>query len=82
MEDLAFSQGNVDPMEEYLQDIKAMEIRQKVMQLPEPHKTIILHTYAFNGYKKLSLRDLALKLGINKYRVQEYLKEAEGMLKI
>lgn len=81
VEDITFVEGADDPMGDYLTDLKAVELKQKVALLPEPHKTIISHNYAFPGYQKLSLRDLALKLGVNKYRIQEYIKEAEVMLR-
>lgn len=78
--DVAFSEGSDDPMQDYLFQVKLRETMAKVDGLTEPTKTILLHTFGLNGYAKLSLRELATKLGINKYRVQTCLDEAKAAL--
>lgn len=79
--DVAFaSQG--DLVEDYLLDVKIKELRVKVDNLPEPHRSIIRHTFGLPGYPKMSLRDMALKFGVNKYRIQTYIEEAKDMLNV
>lgn len=81
MEDVAYTEEVDDPLEDIVVDLNAAQLKIKVETLPEPYKTILKHTYGFDNYSKLSLRSLAAKFGINKYRIQEYIKEAEIMLK-
>lgn len=81
--DRAFSsrEDEVDMFTDYLTMVKARELMLKVNTLPEPHKTILEHVHQLNNKPKLSYRDLAIKLGISKYRVEQYIKDAEEMLK-
>jgi len=81
MEDVVYTEHIDNPLEDYMNDLKASALKQKLETLPEPQKTITKHYYGFDGYAKLSLRAIATKFGINKYRVQEYLKEAEVLLR-
>lgn len=80
MGDIAFS-TNENPMEAYKRDTMVQEALEKAKRLPEPQRTIFYHTYGLEGYQQLSLRQLALKLGLKKYRVQKYLQEALNTIK-
>lgn len=71
-----------DPLESYTRQLKVQNLTNKINILPEPHRIIVLYHLGLNGHPKLSLRDISVKLGMNKYRVQVYLNEAKEMLKV
>jgi len=77
--DLAFS-STEDPFKHYSMTLKARELNDKIALLPEPNKTIIKYHVGLDGYPQLSLRDIAVKLGLNKYRVQKVIDETKEML--
>lgn len=80
--DLQFSTGDdEDIMHEMAMDFKLKEMLNQVDTLPEPERTIVLHTYGLKGYPQLSLRELAVKLGLNKYKVGVHLNNAMEKLR-
>lgn len=80
--DLYFSSGDdEDIMHTMSVNFQLREMLKKVDDLPEPERTIVLHTYGLNGYPQLSLRELAVKLGLNKYKVGVHLNSAMEKLR-
>lgn len=80
--DLYFSTGDdEDIMHDMSVNFQLREMLKKVDELPEPERTIVLHTYGLNGYPQLSLRELAVKLGLNKYKVGVHLNSAMEKLR-
>lgn len=80
MGDLAFTEGE-NLLEDYKREVQIQEMMTKVNSLPERERIVFLHYYGLQGYPKLSYRELATKLGINKYKVQKHLQAAEGKLR-
>ena len=87
-DDSSFTVGDIsfsseDPKEIYEADLKARQALNIIAELPELHQKVILHSYDIpgSGYPRLSLRNMALQLGLNRYRVSKILEEAENMLK-
>lgn len=79
VEDLAFT-TTVDPMKQYALTLQAREINNKITKLSEPHKTVIKYHLGIDGFPQLSLRDISVKTGLNKYRIQKVIEETREIL--
>lgn len=69
-----------DPMKQYALTLKARELNERINKMQEPHKSVLEYHLGINGKPQLSLRDISVKMGMNKYRVQVVLNEAKEML--
>lgn len=77
--DLAFT-STIDPLKQYSLTLKARELNDKISTLPEPHQTVIRYHAGLDGFPQLSLRDIAVKTGMNKYRIQKVINETKEIL--
>lgn len=73
--DLAFSTDEGDVMSDYIQDLQAKQVIETISGMYEPLRTVMRHYLGIPGYQKMSLRELTMKTGLNKYRVQQYIAE-------
>lgn len=69
-----------DPLKQYMLSLRAREVNDKINTMQEPHKSVLEYHLGINGKPKLSLRDIAVKMGMNKYRIQVIIDEAKEML--
>lgn len=77
--DLAFT-STVDPLKQYSLTLRARELNNRISTLPEPHQTVIKYHAGLDGFPQLSLRDIAVKTGMNKYRIQKVIDETKEIL--
>lgn len=77
--DLAFT-STIDPLKQYSMTLKARELNNRISTLPEPHQTVIKYHAGLDGFPQLSLRDIAVKTGMNKYRIQKVIDETKEKL--
>ena len=78
--DQLFTQ-DIDPMEEYQNSLKFADIMAKLQMLPQPDKSVMLYHFGLGGNAELSIRGIALKLGLNKYRVETIIADQTAKLR-
>lgn len=77
--DITFT-TTVDPLKQYSLILKARGLQDRINSLPEPNQTIIKYHAGVDGFPQLSLRDIAVKTGMNKYRVQKVIDDSKELL--